>query len=49
MYTVWAYDDAVCDDVMVFEGGYAECTAYISEDPEGDYYMVMPDGYTECE
>lgn len=49
MYTVWTYDDAVCDEVMVFAGGYTECATYIGEDPDGDYYMVMPDGYTECE
>lgn len=49
MYTVWTYDDAVCDEVMVFEGSYAECAEFISEDPDGDYLTIEPDGFTVCE
>lgn len=44
MYTVWVYDDACCDDVMVFEGSLTECLAYIDDNAE--FYIVEPDGFT---
>ena len=28
MYTVWTYNDATCDDEMVFEGTLTECIEY---------------------
>lgn len=49
-YTVWTFDDAASEDVMVFSGPLAECQAYITEcDPEfwgEEFYIVEPDGFT---
>lgn len=49
-YTVWTFDDAVCEDVMVFSGSLAECQAYIADcDCEfwgEEFYIVEPDGFT---
>ena len=44
MYTVWTFDDANCDDEMVFEGTLEECVEYVDGDDE--YYIVEPDGFT---
>lgn len=50
-YTVWTFDDAVCEDVMVFSGSLAECQAYVADcdcefwGPE-EFYIVEPDGFT---
>lgn len=44
MYTVWTYDDATCDDMMVFEGTLTECEEYVDGDVE--FYIVEPDGFT---
>ena len=44
MFTVWTYDEAVCDDVQVFEGTLEECVDYVDGDEE--FYIVEPDGYT---
>ena len=47
MYTVWTYDDATCDDEMVFEGTLTECISYVDGDTE--FYIVEPDGFTVYE
>ena len=47
MFTVWAFDDAVCDDVQVFAGTLDACLAYVDGDTE--YYIQMPDGFTVYE
>ena len=47
MYTVWNYDDATCDDKMIFEGTLTECIEYVDDDIE--LYIVEPDGFTVYE
>ena len=47
MYTVWTYDDATCDDEMIFEGTLTECISYVDGDTE--FYIVEPDGFTVYE
>lgn len=50
MFTVWTHDDAVVDEVMVFEGTLEECRAYVADDEWGDeLYIVEPDGFTVVE
>lgn len=49
MYTVWTYDDATCDDIMVFEGTLAECLEYVEADEDEEFYIVEPDGFTVVE
>ena len=46
-YTVWTYDDATCDDMMVFEGTLTECVEYVDGDEE--FYIVEPNGFTVVE
>lgn len=43
MYTVWTFDDACVDDVMVFSGSLTDCLAYVDGDEE--YYIMEPNGY----
>lgn len=49
MYTVWTYDDATCDDMMVFEGTLTECLKYVEADEDEEFYIVEPDGFTVVE
>lgn len=49
MYTVWTYDDATCDGMMVFEGTLAECREYIKGSEDEEFYIVAPDGFTDVE
>lgn len=49
MYTVWTYDDATCDDMMVFEGTLTECLEYVEADEDEEFYIVEPDGFTVVE
>lgn len=48
MYTVWMFDDATMDDMMIYAGSLAACQAYAAEaQADGDdCYVVAPDGYT---
>lgn len=48
MYTVWTFDDATCDDMMVFEGTLTECEAYVYGF-EDEFYIVEPDGFSVVE
>lgn len=45
MYTVWTYDDATCDDVMVFQGTLSQCRDYVGDDVD-EFYVEAPDGFT---
>lgn len=47
MYTVWMFDDACCDEMMVFSGSLADCLAYVDGDDE--FYITEPDGFTVYE
>lgn len=49
MYTVWTYDDATCDDMMVFEGTLTECLEYVEADEDEEFYIVEPDGFSVVE
>jgi hypothetical protein len=49
MYTVWTFDDATCDDMMVFEGTLAQCIDYVGDDEDDEFYIVEPDGFTVVE
>ncbi len=50
MYTVYAYDDMVCDYEVVFEGTLEECRDYVQGDDEcDDYIITAPDGFTTVE
>lgn len=44
MYTVWAFDEMVFDDVVLFTGTLADCKAYKGTNDE--LYVVAPDGFT---
>ena len=45
MFTVYTFDDAACDDVMVFSGSLTDCRNYVG-DATDEYYIVAPDGFT---
>ena len=45
MYVVMAYDDMVCDCVVVFEGSFEECVAFAAEDEE--YFIEEWDAQKE--
>jgi hypothetical protein len=49
MYTVYAYDDMVCDAVVVFEGSLEECREYVADDEFDEFEIVAPDGFTSVE
>ena len=49
MYTVYAYDDMVCDAVAVFEGSLEECREYVADDEFDEFEIVAPDGFTSVE
>jgi hypothetical protein len=49
MYTVWTFDDATCDDMMVFEGTLAQCIDYVGDDEDDEFYIVEHDGFTVVE
>ena len=49
MYTVWTFDDATCDDMMVFEGTLTECLDYVGDDVDDEFYIVEPDGFSVVE
>ena len=44
MFTVMGYDEAVMDEVEMFEGTLEECEAFVDGDEE--LYIVEPDGFT---
>ena len=44
MYTVWAFDEMVFDDVVLFTGTLAQCKEFKGTDDE--LYVVAPDGFT---
>ena len=48
MYSVWTYDDATCDDKLVFSGTLAQCVAYVDGDTD-EFYIVQPDGFSVYE
>ena len=50
MYTVSAYDDMVCDEVVVFEGTLEKCREYVQGAEENDDFIITaPDGFTTVE
>ena len=49
MYIVYAYDDMVCDAVVVFEGSLEECREYVADDEFDEFEIVAPDGFTSVE
>ena len=47
MFTVYAYDDATCDDIIVFSGSLNACKTFVSNNnDDDDLYIVSSDGFT---
>ena len=47
MFTVYTYDDATFDGMVVFTGSFDACKAFIANDDfADDLYIVAPDGFT---
>ena len=47
MFTVYTYDDATFDGMVVFTGSLDACKTFIANDDfADDLYIVAPDGFT---